>query len=204
VALSTPVFLHRPRGTEYSVTTDRFQEAKIHWPLSGNEFCKATVSCVPKPVRRVSPQRPDHQPALFGFRFYNALVHELWQSAISRRSCSLLVSNGYPNKRRLKCSNFGQVVSAVTRICRQSQSMLVSVLSSALSVRHALTRCLEANVLIAVENFSLALGAQPANWQTIHLQRRGSLILLDVKRPRSGKATSALGRSWVRSPTAAL
>jgi hypothetical protein len=34
-------------GTERSVTTGRFQEAKFHWPLSGNQFWKATVASVP-------------------------------------------------------------------------------------------------------------------------------------------------------------
>jgi hypothetical protein len=35
------------QGTEHSVTTGRFQEAKLHWPLSGNESWKATVASVP-------------------------------------------------------------------------------------------------------------------------------------------------------------
>ena len=34
-------------GTEYSVTTGRFQEAKLHWPLAGSESWKATVASVP-------------------------------------------------------------------------------------------------------------------------------------------------------------
>ena len=34
-------------GTEHSVTSDRFQEAKLQWPLSGNEFWKASVASVP-------------------------------------------------------------------------------------------------------------------------------------------------------------
>jgi len=34
-------------GTEHSVTTGRFQEAKLHWPLSGNESWTATVASVP-------------------------------------------------------------------------------------------------------------------------------------------------------------
>lgn len=33
-------------GTEYAMTTDRFQEAKFHWPLFGNESWKATVASV--------------------------------------------------------------------------------------------------------------------------------------------------------------
>jgi hypothetical protein len=37
-------------GTEHSVTTGRFQEAKLHWPLSGNESWKATVASVPNPA----------------------------------------------------------------------------------------------------------------------------------------------------------
>ncbi len=36
-------------GTEYAVTTDRFQEAKFNWPLIGNESWKATVASVPLP-----------------------------------------------------------------------------------------------------------------------------------------------------------
>ena len=35
------------KGTEYAVTTDRFQEAKFNWPLLGNESWKATVASVP-------------------------------------------------------------------------------------------------------------------------------------------------------------
>lgn len=38
------------KGTEYAVTTDRFQEAKFNWPLLGNESWKATVASVPIPV----------------------------------------------------------------------------------------------------------------------------------------------------------
>ncbi|BAO29557.1 hypothetical protein [Sulfuritalea hydrogenivorans] len=34
-------------GTEHSVTTGRFQEAKSHWPLSGVESWKVTVASVP-------------------------------------------------------------------------------------------------------------------------------------------------------------
>lgn len=34
-------------GTEDSLATGRFQEAKFHWPLSGNQFWKATVASVP-------------------------------------------------------------------------------------------------------------------------------------------------------------
>ena len=63
----------------------------------------------------------------------------------------------------MKCSNFGQAVSAVTRICHQSQSMHVYVRSSALSARHAQTLCLEANVPTAVENWFLAPGVQLAS-----------------------------------------
>ena len=33
-------------GTEHSLTTGRFQEAKFHWPLSGNESWKTTVASV--------------------------------------------------------------------------------------------------------------------------------------------------------------
>jgi hypothetical protein len=36
-------------GTEYAVTTDRFQEAKFNWPLLGNESWKTTVASVPLP-----------------------------------------------------------------------------------------------------------------------------------------------------------
>jgi len=35
------------QGTEHSVTTGRFQEAKFHWPLSGHESWKVTVASVP-------------------------------------------------------------------------------------------------------------------------------------------------------------
>ncbi len=34
-------------GTEHSVTTGRFREAKFHWLLSGNQSWKATVASVP-------------------------------------------------------------------------------------------------------------------------------------------------------------
>lgn len=63
----------------------------------------------------------------------------------------------------MKCSNFGQAVNAVTRICHQSQSMPVYVRSSALSASHAQTRCLEVNVPTAVESWLLDPGVQPAS-----------------------------------------
>jgi hypothetical protein len=44
-------------GTERSVTTGRFQEAMFHWPLSGNQFWKATVASVPKRATRPSASR---------------------------------------------------------------------------------------------------------------------------------------------------
>ena len=34
-------------GTEYAVTTGRFEEAKFRWPLFGNESWKATVASAP-------------------------------------------------------------------------------------------------------------------------------------------------------------
>jgi hypothetical protein len=34
--------------------TGRFQKAKFHWPLSGNESWKATVASVPRRVRQVA------------------------------------------------------------------------------------------------------------------------------------------------------
>jgi len=43
-------FLQPPtsaKGTEHSVTTGRFHEAKFHWPLSGNHSWKAKVASVP-------------------------------------------------------------------------------------------------------------------------------------------------------------
>jgi hypothetical protein len=60
----------------------------------------------------------------------------------------------------MKCSNFGQAVSAATRICHQSHSMHVYVRSSALSARHAQILCLEANAPTAVENWLLDPGVQ--------------------------------------------
>jgi len=38
-------------GTEHSLTIGRFQEAKFHWPFSGNESWKLKVVSVPEADR---------------------------------------------------------------------------------------------------------------------------------------------------------
>lgn len=81
--------------------------------------------------------------------------------------------------------NCDRVANAATWICHLNHSTHVYVHSSALSVRHVRTRCLEANAPTAVESLSFDPGVLPTSWQTIHLQRRASLILLGVRGPRS-------------------
>jgi len=55
-------------STEHSLTTGRFQEAKFHWPFSGNESWKATVATVPSAVIPANAGIQRHSSQDTGFR----------------------------------------------------------------------------------------------------------------------------------------
>ena len=53
---------------------------------SGGKFEQLAVAARPKPADRVAPKRPDGEPSLFLFRFYDAAVRGLTHPAMSRHS----------------------------------------------------------------------------------------------------------------------
>ena len=83
-------------GTEHSLTTGRFLEAKFHWPLFGNESWKATVESVPfaavrRKWKRTIPTCSKKKKAAFRYETEIVLLEDCFAAVkiVGATNCTL-------------------------------------------------------------------------------------------------------------------